>query len=170
MSSFTIAKSEYIKAAGLVAGLAETLGTRNSKIWIYDYETQRNSTPEDYYRKFDNCYKMNALSVKEQYRGDEVGAPSTDSNDYMNLFKEYQKIGKSVGYTRENLKEIVLELKSFFDSAIYQTEKESYMTNMRYFFQQILCELLPYILPSYEAQSWGDFKIPEIKKTVKPLF
>lgn len=170
MSSFTIAKVEYIKAAGLVSGLAETLGGRIDRIWIYDYETGRNSTAEDYYRKFEGFYKMNALSVLEQYHGDEVGAPSTDSNDYMKEFKEYQKIGKSIGYTRENLKEVVLELRHFFHSAIYQTEKEAYATNMRYFFNMILDQLIPYVLPGYEPQSWGDFQVPKPNHEVEPLF
>lgn len=170
MSSFTIAKVEYIKAAGLVSGLAETLGGRIDRIWIYDYETHRNSTAEDYYRKFDGFYKMNALSVLEQYHGDEVGAASTDSNDYMKEFKEYQKIGKSIGYTREKLKEAILELQHFFNSAVYQTENEAYATNMRYFFNMILTELIPYVLTGYEAKSWGEFIAPKPEHTVEPLF
>lgn len=162
MSSFTIAKKEYIKAAGLVAGLAEAL-----QIWLFDYETGRNSTPEDYYRQFERCYTMNALSVKEQYHGDEVGAPSTDSNDYMKEFKAYQKIGKTAGYTLEGAKEMISELQSFFSSAVYQTEKDSYMYQMIYFFDRIIVELFEkvYLHGNREAQSWGTFEIDHIKKS-----
>lgn len=170
MSSYIIAKEEYIKAAGLVAGLAETLGGRHSRIWIYDFETGRNSTPEDYHRKFSECYTMNCLSVIEQYRGDEVGAPANDNNDYMKSFKEYQKIGKQTGYTRENLNEIVLELHSFFRSALYQTENNVYNTKMTYFFDQIIEQLLPLMFLGYETQSWSSLQLPQQKTKVEPLF
>lgn len=169
MSSYIIDKKEFIKAAGLVAGLAETLGGRVDRIWIYDYETGRNSTAEDYYRKFVACYKMNALSVIEQYRGDEVGAPANDTNEYKKEFKEYQQYGKSIGYTRENLKEVVLELRQFFHSALYQTENDNFNQQMRYYFQQIIDELIPYALPGYETKSWGGLEIPKPNTKVVPL-
>jgi hypothetical protein len=156
MSSYTIAKEEYIKAAGLVAGLAEAL-----QIWIYDYETGRNSIASDYYRKFEQMYKMNALSVLEQYRGDEVGAPSTDSNEYYKSFEKCQKIGLSVGYTLEGLKEVIAELDKFFGSAIYQTEKIEYMTNMQYYFDRILVELYGKAY-KHEAKSWGSLELDHI--------
>lgn len=166
MSSYIIAKEEYIKAAGVIAGLAETLGGRMNRIWIYDYETRRNSTPGDYHRKFSEFYTMNCLSVIEQYRGDEVGAPANDNNDYMDTFKKYQNYGQQIGYTRENLKEVVLELHSFFRSALYQTENDVYNTKMTYFFNQILEQLLPLVLNGYETKSWRALELPEIKTRV----
>ncbi len=170
MSSFIISKEEYIKAAGLVAGLSETGGTRRHTLWIYDYETRRNSTPEDYHRKFSEFYTMNALSVIEQYHGDEVGADGHDMNTYMDTFKKYQKIGKSAGITKENLKEIILELNSFFRSAMYQTENEVYNTKMQYFFNDIISQLFVFLFPGYETKSWGSLEIPEQRTKVEPLF
>jgi hypothetical protein len=160
MSSYTISKQDYIKAAGLVAGLAEAL-----ELWIYDYEDGNNSTEASYYREFERCYTMNALSVKEQYHGDEVGAPSTDSNDYMKDFEKMQKIGKSAGYTRQGLKELVAELQMFFDSAIYQTEKYEYMFKMEFYFNKILNALYKktFLYNNREAESWGHIEIDHIK-------
>ena len=74
MSSFVISKKEYIKAAGIVAGIAEA----QRDFWLFDYEAQRNSTPEDYYNRFAECYTMNALSVQEQYGDDK---PEADAEE-----------------------------------------------------------------------------------------
>ena len=162
MSSFTIAKKEYIKAAGLVWGLAQAL-----ELWVFDYESYRNSTAEDYHKKFSDFFTMNALSVKEQYHGDEVGAASTDSNDYMTDFKKMEKIGKTAGATREGLKEIVAELQSFFDSAVYQTEKDAYMYQMQFFFNNLMTQLYKkvFLYGNRESKSWGSLDIDHIKKS-----
>jgi hypothetical protein len=150
MSSFVIGKQEYIKAAGLVAGLAKTL-----EIWNYNPETGFNSTPQDYYNKFVKFFEMNALSVAEQYH---ETAPYTDSNEYNDLFKKYQKAGETIGITREGLKEAVAELEQFFSSASYQTEYEPYMYAMDFYFNNLLVALYKKAYP-IEAESWGEFKI-----------
>lgn len=62
MSSFVIAKEEYIKAAGLVAAIAD-----EKKFWIYNYKEGRNFLESDYYDCFVLAYKYNAYSVREQY-------------------------------------------------------------------------------------------------------
>lgn len=160
MSSFTIDKREYIKAAGLVSGLAESL-----QLWVFNYENYRNSTEEDYYNQFEKFFTMNALSVKEQYHGDEVGAPSSDSNSYKRDFDAMKKIGKSVGATHEGLKEIVAELQSFFDSAIYQTEKDAYMYQMQFYFNHLMTELYKkaFLHGNRDTKSWGSLEIDHIK-------
>lgn len=166
MSSFIISKKDYIKAAGIVAGISEAL-----KLWVFDYEEGRNSTAQDYYKQFERFYTMNALSVLEQY-GDEVGAPATDSNTYKADFEAYRKIGKSAGYTREGLKEIVAELQNFFSSAEYQTENDSYNNQMIFYFDKLLVELYKqaFLYGNRDAKSWGSFEIGHIKtKTVTPI-
>jgi len=160
MSSFTIAKQEYIKAAGLVSGMAQEL-----QLWLYDYETRRNSTPEDYKRKFAECYTMNALSVKEQYHGDEVGAMSGDTNEYNAEFKEYMNLGKQLVWNGGTcLTNAIHELNSFFRSAMYQTEYEPYMYKMQMFFDALIVQLFEKT-SHHETQSWGSLEItpPETK-------
>ena len=44
MSSFVIAKEEYIKAAGLIAGIKDV----HRDIWLYDYEYGRNMEADDF--------------------------------------------------------------------------------------------------------------------------
>ena len=110
MSSFVVNKSEYIKAAGIVSGLAELYADRygtTHRIWIYDYVTGRNMTAEDYYRNFTECYTMNALSVQEQYNDDE---PETDDDDYMELFNEYRTKAKRITNDRAKMQEVILQL------------------------------------------------------------
>ena len=157
-----------MKAAGTIAGLAESL-----ELWIFDYENGRNSTAEDYRRQFERFFTMNALSVLDQYHGDNVGAPATDSETYEADFKKYQKIGKSAGYTREGLKEIIAELEMFFSSAEYQTEDDSYNAQMMFYFDKILVQLLKkgLLYGNRDAESWGRFNLDHIKtRNVEPLF
>lgn len=155
MSSFIISKEEYIKAAGTVAGLAESL----PHFWLYDYETGRNATQEDYYRMFTECYTMNAMSVKEQYHDPEL---FTDGSSYKRTFDDYRKKGRSAGLHRgEDFKRITAELVNFFSSAVYQTEKEPYFWKMQTLFNRITAELMPHILKEYEPRSWGTFEIDE---------
>lgn len=151
MSSFVVAKKEYIKAGGYCAGLSEALG-----LWVFDYRTYRNMTSADYYEKFTEFYTMNALSVQEQYNDAE---PCTNSQTYEKEFEQYRKLGKRAGITRENLKEQVAELAQFFNGCQYQTEKESYMFQMQMFFDHFIAQLIKYLVPGYEAESWGTLEL-----------
>lgn len=161
MSSFVIDKKEYIKAAGIVAGIAEASKKRticgvSRELWVWDYEHDRNSTPEDYYRRFVECFEMNALSVAEQYKEDDLW---TDSNDYKKDFSAAILTGKKLFNEKgEKLKNAIMELRQFFHSASYQTEKYEYMFKMEMYFYKILEQLMPYLW-IYEPESWGDLKI-----------
>ena len=152
MSSFVIGKEEYIKAAGVIAGIADV-----KNIWLYDYSQNRNSTPEDYYRRFTECFEMNMLSVQEQY---DENVPESDSNEYMETFKAYMQKGKNAAMYPEKLKNIIMDLWQFFRSAQYQTEKEAYYFKMQMYFNSILVALMPY-LHSHESECWGEFDIDD---------
>lgn len=149
MSSFTIAKEDYVKAAGVVAGIAQA-----KDMWVYSYTVNRNRTPQDYYNDFCECYEMNALSVQEQYHDAE---PDTDSNQYLNTFKKYMVIGKQAAFAPNKLNSMIINLMDFFKSAEYQTEKEAYYFKMKMFFNEILVEMLNKANP-HECESWGSFE------------
>lgn len=149
MSSFVIGKEEYIKAAGLVSGISQI-----KKIWHYDYNSCRNSTPEDYYNQFVKFYEMNALSVQEQYDDPE---PETDSNDYKATFKKAMKAG-TAAVINGGLRDRIMQLRSFFKCAMYQTEKESYSYMMQLYFDRLLVELMQY-LHKVPENSWGDIEL-----------
>jgi hypothetical protein len=151
MSSFVISKSEYVKAAGVVSGIADATKNRCRKFAIYGYQERRWMNEKDYYNRFVECFEMNAISVSEQYHDDTV---YTDSNEYMKEFREYQMIGKSAVMRPDKLREIIFELKQFFSGAQYQTEKEAYFFKMSMFFNQIIVELMDVAFP-YEAKSWS---------------
>ena len=159
MSSYTIDKKEYIKAAGIVAGIAEASGrgAGTRQLWLYDYETRRNSTPEDYYRRFAECFTMNALSVAEQYHDRE---PYTDSNEYRAEFKKAMQTGARLYMMQgDKLKRAIMELHRFFASAIYQTEKYEYMFKMQFYFHNIESQLMTYLYNAGDLQSWGTLEI-----------
>ena len=151
MSSFVVNKSEYIKAAGIVAGIAAA-----RSLWIWDYEKHRNMMPEDYHRVFSECYTMNALSVQEQYHDTE---PATDSRDYMALFKEYMQKAKAATMRPDRLRENILDLHSFFGCAEYQTEKEPYYFKMLMFFNRINAAMLPLMAPPREVDGWHELTL-----------
>lgn len=159
MSSFIIAKQDYMRAAGLLAGIAEGTERAAHHLWIYDYQTNRNMTAEDYKREFEKLYQMNALSVQEQYHDQDS---SMDLNTYDADFQAYRKRGKlaAVGLDKISLKEWINNLNRFFGSAIYQTEKYEYMFQMQFFFGRVICALLDLADTSNSEDRmnfWGSF-------------
>lgn len=158
MSSFTIDKKEYIKAAGLVAGLAKEL-----QLWIFDFKKYRKMEESDFYEAFVECFEMNALSVQEQYKDHDL---FTDGNTYLEDFKKYMKHGTNLAITGEGLKEAFLELRQFFSGCIYQTEKPEYMFKMQMLFDRIIVELSGKVIKGYEPESWGKLENCECKRNV----
>lgn len=157
MSSFVVNKEEYIKAAGIVAGIAEAKnGGSLDRFWIYDYERGHNMTAADYYDRFAECYTMNALSVQEQYHDD---MPERDDCDYMDTFTSYKDKAKRLIMQPEKLKNIILDLHRFFRCAEYQTEKEAYFWKMTTFFNRITNQLLPLMAPAREECGWGSLEL-----------
>lgn len=163
MSSFTIAKVDYIKAAGLIAGIAKATSIGCHNFWVYDYREGKNSDTETYYKRFSQCYEMNAISVKDQYHGDEVGAPSGDTNKYKKKFDEYFKIGSGIKrYPIEKQHQIIKDIISFFRSSLYQTENEKYHFMMQHWYNTIIEQLVERVLLSgYESECWGDFNLTD---------
>lgn len=98
---------------------------------------------------------MNALSVAEQYHDE---TPETDSDDYKKEFSAAMQTGKRLFFEKgEKLKNAIMELRGFFNCAIYQTEKYEYMFAMQMYFDHILAALMPYLW-HYEPDGWGDLK------------
>lgn len=151
MSSFVIRKEEYVKAAGVIAGIASI-----KKIWVYDYQAGRNMTKEDYYTRFVECFEMNALSVAEQYHDD---FPEMDATEYKDIFNYGYDYGRTTtAMEPHHLPELIMKLRSFLRSAIYQTETESYMFKMKMLFNEILVELMKYMYNG-EVDDWGSLDI-----------
>lgn len=159
MSSFVVSKEEYIKAAGMVAGIAEAKGNNygvSDRFWIYDYVTGRNMTPEDYYRNFVECYDMNALSVQEQYHDNDRGR---DDNEYLDTLNEYRAKAKRKAISPDALQDMILNLHGFFRCAEYQTENKGYYWKMITFFNRINEALLPLMAPARSVDGWGSLEL-----------
>lgn len=149
MSSYVISKEDYIKAAGIVAGIAEV-----KELWIFDYQKGRSMTTADYYDKFVEIFEMNAISVQEQY-GDKE--PEHDNNTYMKTWEKAYRKGKQFAYY-ENIEEPTLHLVDFFSSVVYQIEKPAYMWNVRSFFDRLAVQLFEKAHP-HEVESWGSLEL-----------
>ena len=165
MSSFTIGKQEYVKVAGYIAGIAEGTSIGCREFWVYDTIEHKNTDTDLYYKRFVQCYEMNAKSVQEQYKDNK---PETDSNDYMKEFREYFKQGKVLMMEdTQTQRQAITEIQHFFHSALYQTENDKYNFIMRHWFNMILDQLVERVLlAGCEAESWGTFEIKKSNRNI----
>lgn len=157
MSSFTIAKREYMKAAGVVAGIADYYNRGPRSFWIYNYTDGRNCTTEDYKKLFASFYIMNAESVAEQY-GD--AEPETDQGTYEIEFSEATRTATRA-IMNGKLKNLMMELRDFFRSALYQTENEESARVMEEAFSRIIDQILDKAFPR-ETNSWGALDLDSV--------
>lgn len=168
MSSYIISKQEYMKAAGLVSGIASERGPY-FEVWVYDFENHRNSAPEDYIRKFTDIYMMNAASVIDQYHGDEVGAPANDTDEYKQDFDAFYKLGKQLVYNGgKMLLDAINELNGFFSSILYQIEDDKYNEIAAAYLDKVLVAL--YKAAGRKTKSWGSLEIEQPDHNYQVLF
>lgn len=152
MSSFVISKKEYVKAAGLVAGLAKAYN-----IWFYDFQEGRNSNADDYRRRFIECYQLNAESVQKQYNDPE---PEKDPGKYQALFAEYYNKGLNSELTYGQAEKVTAELLHFFRSVLYQVEDQFSSFAIGSYFNQLTALLCEAVFTSkYAPESWGSIEI-----------
>lgn len=122
MSSFIIDKREFIKAAGLMYGIADN--NRCKPMYFLNHV----------YEDFSKFYFLNAQSVDEQYN--EV--TEYDENAYLDIFEEYKRKGSICaierGINRQAYTKMIGGLKKFFDSVLYQTENENSCKEMKNYF------------------------------------
>lgn len=133
MSSFVIAKTEYIRAAAFLAAVAEHTDYYGDPVLsLWNARTGRRYTAEDIHADFSRLYQINARAVAEQYHD---ATPETDGDDYMTGFnrtKNHAKQLLSRGYTfdreqeRKTLQRTVYSLIHFLNSAQYQIEGEEH--------------------------------------------
>ena len=120
MSSFVINKFEYVKAAGLMYGIASA--ERFPHLWFM----------KNVYNWFVKAYELNVKSVNEQYH-DNSGV---DINGYDELFEIYKARGKALSFSDYTLGNIRPKLLNFFDSVLYQIENVEYNKEVSYIFYQ----------------------------------
>ena len=131
MSSFIISKKEYIKAAGLVCGVASCSKYGGSPVFCANVKKQ-----------FEHIYKLNVYSWCEQYDED----IAEDTCDYEGVFNEYKALGRRIYMGLESkmsLDTLRYSLLQFFRSATYQIENEdANMEAASYFYTciEMLCQ------------------------------
>ena len=135
MSSFVMDKKQFIKAAGLCAGLADCQNVFGPVLRLWNYSESRVYLPEDYYKAFVWLYRLNAISVQKQYNDIEI---DNDPEDYKELFNEYKAKAKrrymsgSAG-DRETLINAIWTFKNFVDCLLYQVEDPECETKIKGF-------------------------------------
>jgi hypothetical protein len=112
MSSFIISKKEYIKAAGLVCGVASCSKYGGNPVFCANVKKQ-----------FEHIYNLNVYSYEEQYDED----VEKDTKDYESVFNDYKELGRRIYMGLESkmsLDTLRYSLINFFRSATYQIENE----------------------------------------------
>ena len=112
MSSFIISKKEYIKAAGLVCGVASCSKYGGNPVFCANVKKQ-----------FEHIYNLNVYSWCEQYDED----IEKDTKDYESVFNDYKELGRRVYMGLESkmsLDMLRYSLINFFGSITYQIENE----------------------------------------------
>ena len=112
MSSFIISKKEYIKAAGLVCGVASCSKYGGSPTFCANVKKQ-----------FEHIYNLNVYSWCEQYDED----VEKDTRDYESVFNDYKELGRLIYIGRVSnmsLDKLRYSLIKFFGLITYQIENE----------------------------------------------
>ena len=112
MSSFIISKKDYIKAAGLVCGVASCSKYGGRPTFCANVQKQ-----------FEHIYKLNVYSWCEQYDED----IAEDACNYDSVFNEYKALGRRIYMGNESkmsLDMLRYSLIEFFGSITYQIENE----------------------------------------------
>ena len=112
MSSFIVDKKEYIKAAGLVCGVASCSKYGGSPKFCANVK-----------KWFERIYKLNVYSWCEQYDED----VAEDTCDYESVFNDYKELGRRIYMGLESkmsLDTLRYSLIKFFGSITYQIENE----------------------------------------------
>ncbi len=131
MSSFVIAKREYVKAAGFLAAVVDCENYyREPALRLWHKREQRLYTAADVWRDMCRLFEINAAAVAKQY-GDE--SREADPSDYEVEFAATFEAGKQLlnkGYRLHNsgmvreTQRVIYCVIQFFKSALYQIEDE----------------------------------------------
>ena len=112
MSSLIVSKKEYIKAAGLVCGVASCSKYGGNSVFCANVKKQ-----------FEHIYNLNVYSWCEQYDED----IEKDTKDYESVFNDYKELGRRIYMGLESkmsLDTLRYSLIKFFGSITYQIENE----------------------------------------------
>lgn len=123
MSSFIIDKKEYIKAAGLMCGVASCSKYGGNPVFCANVKKQ-----------FEHIYELNVYSWCEQYNED----ITKDTCNYESVFIDYKTLGRRIYMGYENKMSLDMlrhSLIKFFGSITYQIEnKDANMEAASYLF------------------------------------
>ena len=174
MSSFVIAKSDYIRAAAFLAAAAghqDYYGDPVLSLW--NARAGRRYTAEDIQRDFTRLYEINAADVAEQYRN---ATRCTDPESYSEEFAATKAAAAQLlnrGYTlerdteRKQLQRVTYGLIEFLNSARYQIEGEENtrralrIMNKYYRGLYALLQKLDNVSHDDTQAYWGSFSLSE---------
>ena len=151
MSSFVISKKEYMKAAGLMHGIA----TSKDHPWKYFVENVK--------ARFERLYELNVKSVCKQYKREFDGL---DECEYQEVFNEYSSMAQTVWSADPSdmesfrkRKKICAQLIYFFSCVDYQIEDQEMIKEARSI--MFVCLDIYLVKPdrSLVEDSWGMINI-----------
>lgn len=162
MSSFVINKQSYVRACGIMAGLADLKESRFNEpvLRLWNYKLHRPYNADDFYKTAAWLYHLNAVSVQKQYHDSEA---AHDGEEYESDFVAYMSKAKRAYFDpdSEALENIVNELHHFFRSVLYQVEDAECDKALKGFCYRLFFELQGVTAKKsgFDPESWGDFEI-----------
>ena len=152
MSSFVIDKVEYIKCAGLIAGLLQ------KDRWMCG---ERNI-----YNRFSHFYELNARSVQEQYEYDKC---DTDRRGYLEQFEQCKALALEYSRRKDGKDPLLLikGIQHFLRSALYQRENNEASGEMARDFTFYLARMIEhYVHREIELLWWGEVDLDSLTNNI----
>lgn len=173
ISSFIIDKREFVKIAGLLAGLQNADANDSSRsIYWWNPEEMKLHDDDSFMELMATCWKCNALSVIKQYND-----PVSSLSDYTmseaekrKIFKEYKTIGRNLIdniYPSSDLKKYFYALVKFTSSFNYQTEDEELNRTGMAILQEAIYHISKraFYKEYDESEAWGEFTVESTEAT-----
>lgn len=158
MSSYLINKDDYVRVAGVIAGIGTSISwLREQYIYKYNWEEQRVYTALDFYHDIMKLYELNYL---------DMGCKSMpDENAYTNEYSKAFRYGKEVvEFKRSELADLIRNIHKFFQSVNYQIDNKELNRQANEIMNSYLVALYN-IRNNFETnynsniEYWGEFKI-----------
>ena len=158
MSSYLINKDDYVRVAGVIAGIGTSKNWyKENYIYRYNHEEKRVYEALDFYHDIMKLYELNYLDMGYKTMPDE--------NAYQIEYSKAFKYGKEiVEFKRSELTNLIRNIHKFFQSVNYQIDNRELNKQANEIMNSYLVALYN-IKNNFETnydsniEYWGEFKI-----------
>lgn len=168
MSSYVISKSEYMKAAGFCAALAEHKHIYYEPLRIWDPEAGKVATAAEFKKYFSHLFKLNAAAYAYRYNETDIFDDPDNYDDAFEAARAATKSAINASYRGDNkINVLIFGFYHFSHSILYQMDEKRAEKLAAEFLRYVCAELLQ-IMGKFAnihidpANFWGCFPTDEI--------